>query len=312
MNLRRPSIRRVASLVGWAIAGVGIIYLLLAAKQYSHDLPAIRWSAESLLAICGASLLNLVSVCTWAVAWLALLRGGGQHLSFAKSFVIIGLSQVGKYAPGKVVHLVGRAALGGAEGLQTGTVVGSLLVETMVGAAGVAAAAGIAMATVSRELPMGIHASQLLGIAAIAAAIPLLLPPLLRRWSARLPVFVRDAIPVARIGPSFLVFGVYAGGMAIHATMLVLLARGVFGIPFSDFGLAVAAISLAWLAGSFISVVPAGLGIREVVLAGVLALDVGAAGGLAIAGAHRLATVVGDGLAFAIAAAMRRRQPAAA
>lgn len=89
----------------------------------------------------------------------------------------------------------------------------------------------------------------------------------------------------------------------LQGAVLVVVARGVFGIPFSDYWLGVGAFALAFIAGFLAPGVPAGIGVREAVLVAGLSLEMSTGSALAVSTAHRLINVAGDGIILGLALA---------
>ena len=97
------------------VVGIGFVVLKLAQYRDQIDLGKLAgpdWLTLLLLVmVCGLSGVLL------ALAWRALLRHVGVTISFPTAVRIYGISQIAKYVPSNVVHLLGRQALASAEEL---------------------------------------------------------------------------------------------------------------------------------------------------------------------------------------------------
>jgi uncharacterized membrane protein YbhN (UPF0104 family) len=154
--------------------------------------------------------------------------------------------------------------------------------------------------------PLGNFSLSALFIAAVV--VPLAGISAVRRWGGRLLGHQGGyrnihALDAARSGLNFLSHFVT---FLLQGAILILLARGVFGLTFSDYWLGVGAFALAFVAGFLAPGVPAGIGVREAVLVAGLSLDMSVGSALALATAHRIINVVGDGSVFGLALVARR------
>jgi uncharacterized membrane protein YbhN (UPF0104 family) len=310
--------RRIILIAGVAVLVASLVYLVIVVRNGLSELPEIAWTATSLASVGAGIAIYVAAVAVWSGGWAVLLTAVGQPARVVNSFTIIGISQITKYLPGNVVHHIGRAALATKFGLGSANVVLSMVLEFfwMVAAAVACALVAFALtdaADVQSLLPFGRFSFAVLFAAAVA--IPLggfvaarkLGGRLLRQQSddtsARLPDFGRSGINFLSHWATFLLQG----------AILVLIAQSIFDITFSDYWLAVGAFALAFVAGFVAPGVPAGLGVREAVLVAGLSLEMSAGSALAVATAHRLINVVGDGVIFGIAMGIRRfvRSPSA-
>jgi hypothetical protein len=284
----------------------GLVYLsvaglLLALHRADYlVLPEVR-SPLALLASLGALALGLLGTC---LVWHRTLARVGQPVAFTRSLAATGLTVFGKYLPGKVWVLVGRAAYVARPGSGGFLAVAAASVGTQLGSLWLGLAIGIA-AIALLDAP----ASWLSGVAGAWAVLTLIAfsPPahaiaiaIARRALGRtvdLPLLsLRD---VAALSPW------YALTWVSWSVGFYLLAEGLLGsgLPLS-LGLA---FPLASAAGMLAVFLPGGLGARE----GVLATCLGLAGATiveatSVAVAARLWSVVGEVGIFAAGLAAHR------
>jgi hypothetical protein len=101
-----------------------------------------------------------------------------------------------------------------------------------------------------------------------------------------------------RIGSGVRAFLAYALNYLVIGLGLWLMARMLLPDTAQDAGLLCAAFALSWVAGYFAPGAPAGFGIREGLMLGILRLSYPAADALVLVIALRLATMLGDTLCF--------------
>lgn len=282
-----------------------VAYLLALARQ-AADLPRLRWDDASLGGFAASVGLYQIALAGGAFAWTVLLAATGERPRYRSLLAVQLVSQAAKYLPGNVAQYAGRTVLAARQGHAPANVLATLVVET---ACAVLAGVAFALATLGPAGPWEGNAlvwragAVLLAVGAAGVlAGHLLGNPRFRRL-ARLP----EAPEGRRIGwtawltcigfnwASFLLLGLCAA----------LLARSFFGAtaPFPEVAGVFAA---AWVAGFVTPGAPAGLGVREAVLAGGLRPLYGPEVALALPLLFRLVTVTGDGVAFALGSILRR------
>lgn len=147
---------------------------------------------------------------------------------------------------------------------------------------------------------------QISAVLAAAAGIPAAVLFGLRRWGGRLFPGFPEGDRVPGFAGGLVNFAAHIVVFVLQGSIVLLLARGVFGVPFDDYWLAAGTFALAFVAGFIAPGVPAGLGVREAVLVAGLSLETTAAAAIALATLHRVITVAGDGVFFGLALAGRR------
>jgi len=290
---------------GLLVITASIAYLVALARQASY-LPPLRWNAVALGGFAASVGLYQIALAGGAVAWTVLLAATGERPRYRSTLAIQLVAQAAKYLPGNVAQYAGRTVLAARQGHAPANVVVTMVVES---ACAVIAGVAFALATLGPAGPWEGEALLWRAVAVLLAvgaagllATKLLGNPQFRRL-ARLP----EEPEGRRIGwtawltcigfnwASFLLLGLCAA----------LLARSFFGAtaPFPEVAGVFAA---AWVAGFVTPGAPAGLGVREAVLAGGLRPLYGPEVALALPLLFRLVTVTGDGVAFALGSILRR------
>lgn len=238
-----------------------------------------------------------------AASWWWGLAAYGRRPPLRLAWAVWARAQLGKYLPGNVFHYVGRQLMGRRLGLGHASLAAAGVVElvSVLVAAGLLGGAG----ALARHRGLGglgplvwVPAVALLAVAglvlldALARRLPLLLgsgggrtapPAALPRLSGRRLAAL--LVPAVALNLGFL-----AGSGALLYLLLVA------GWPAAEVGLvrALWVYPLAWAAGTLTLGAPAGLGVREAILALELGGAMGAAPAALLAVALRLVTVGGD------------------
>lgn len=214
--------------------------------------------------------LGAVYVWCTLLAWRAVLADLGSPLSLRSAVAVFGVSQLGKYVPGGVWNVVAAAEVGAGHGVPRSRSAASMLVAVAVSVASGAAVGAVALPFVSA----GALGPWSWMVWAAPAVVLVLAPPVLNR-------LIGLAVRVARRGA--LEHPMTWGGLGrasawsvagwlVAGLQLWVLCTGL-GLPLTvrTFALATGGWALAWTAGFLFVVAPAGAGVRELVLAAVLA-----------------------------------------
>ncbi|OEO28441.1 hypothetical protein VW23_004800 [Devosia insulae DS-56] len=286
---------------GILVTLVALVFVTIAVQRSFDQLQADLSKPGFLAAIAIGSFAYALLLVLLAIAWRGLLVAiDGPVVPFGAALGIYARTQVYKYLPSNVLHMVGRYV----EARRAGASHQAL---------GIAQLVEIALLTAAG------------GLVAVVLALPLLRSQLrhydLEQWL--LPIIVIGCTAIATC-----LFALVARRLEVRRLAGAILVRGAaaFGLyllfMLGSSGLAWAlAITLggpasleiigitaaAWLVGFLVPGAPGGLGVRDAVLiAGLTAA--GVPGATAIALGHRLITTLGDAL-FAFAGFIARRRP---
>lgn len=313
--------RKIGLLLGLA-ACIALVFYARNALEH-QDLSRYA-STDSLFAIAlaAACYSTIIPISAWA--WRLLLNDLGVEKSWRELCEIMAITQLAKYVPGNIgVHL-GRAGMAMTRAMPAGAVVSSMLAEAMLAVAAALAVGlgGLLLSAAGTSVIQGDLRGALMTAIALAGVAFLLYVLLrhrldslaqriahLRGWRSpgrllpRLPTMLKAC---GAYSANYLLIGVGVWGMA-H---LLLPGRE------QDIGLLCASFALAWVAGFFAPGAPAGLGVREALMIGILGFSYEQADALIVVIALRLATILGDTLCFlagyALSLSSRRRIPPAA
>ena len=239
--------------------------------------------------------LYLLGLLPAGLFWHRALRTLGQDAQLGETLRAYYIGHLGKYVPGKAMVVVIRAGLIRSHRVDTAVAVVSVFLETLtMMAVGAFIAAAVLAA---RFADQGFLLAVALGLMAVAG-LPTL-PPVFRRLARLAGVGKSDPTTgksLQRLGYGTLLLGWVA--MAIGWVILglslwaVLRAMGIAHLePFAELARYTASVSLAMVAG-FLSGVPGGAGIRELILTELMAPYIGQAAPQATAEVAALASAV--------------------
>lgn len=299
---------RLARYLGAAASLVLVIWLL---QANLGRLPRLDLSSAAvLLSLATALGLYVLSQLIIARAWRWTLRAFSQPAAPLLAESQFMASQIAKYLPGNVAHLIGRAILARKDGFAVPRVA-------------LAMAAEVALVLVSAGLVtlvlLGFDADlrqRLLGDVR-SIGWPVAVPALLAVTAVALAFGARRHLRAERTRPvidwSRVVPGLVRPGLLhlttflLHGLSLSQAAAAVAPEVALPLGLSVAVFAAAWSIGFITPGAPGGLGLRDGLIAIGLGPVTGLPAALAIALLHRVICVLGDVLVFGLGLGLRRR-----
>ncbi|HEY2761170.1 MAG TPA: lysylphosphatidylglycerol synthase domain-containing protein [Pirellulales bacterium] len=224
-----------------------------------------------------AGFLYLASQLPMSWFWWGVLSGLGQHVTLPRALRAYYIGHLGKYIPGKAMVVVIRAGLVGRPHVKTSLAVVAVFYETFTAMAVGAVIAAFILIFSHREQPWLIVCSLAL---ALIVGLPTL-PPVFYRilgWMRLLPSTAASSETpqgALHLSAGLLLRGWIAntiGWLLAGASLLATLrAIGVGNVNLAtDWPLCVATIALAVVLG-FVSLLPAGVGVRDIALLQLLA-----------------------------------------
>ncbi|HDR29001.1 hypothetical protein [Rhodovulum sp.] len=284
MSTRRL-LSRGARLAGFAILAAALWFLGRELVRHWPSLAAWRPDPASLaviglLALAYGGLLFLL-----AEAWHRIVAGFGAEPR-RRTYLSFTATQIARYLPGNVAHLLGRALWLRGGPLGDGALARATAIEVAVTPAG----AVLVLALALPLLPL--ERLQLPGWA--SGLVP---PDGALALGAFAVIGLGAALAARRIrgiaGPLLLAMSFMVGLGAVFAGVAVLLG-------FADPLLAGFVAVIAWLVGYLTPGAPGGLGMREAVLVAVLGANGGGEGALLAALVFRIVTILGDLACFLV------------
>ena len=296
--IRCAKLALVAGLVWAAHATLQRALADLENPDYREHLPRLQ---PAWLALAG--LLFLAAMIPSSLFYARLLAACKQPMGIGAAACAALISQVGKYVPGKGMVLVLRAELLAGRGVERTVSVAAAFIETFTAMACGALVGAVAFAPSAAQRPEAIPAALVM----FAIAAPLAFPALFARIANLLGM--RRLNPAAAdklvaVGWRTLAFGWCAAavGWSLQGLCLWAALRAIGQgptDPLAAWPLHIAAMSLSVVAG-FFTMIPGGLGSRDVVLTQLLAPTYGAAPAALAAIFLRLISLVSEALVSTI------------
>lgn len=298
--LRSPWVRRAFVVAAVAAAVVAVALERDAVGQ------ALRQASWSFVAL--ALALSLLNVFFAALSWRAVSVGLGAPLGVRDASVVYLVGQVGKYLPGGVWNFLASAELGSDRGVERRRTIGTMLVGVLLSAV-VGGVLVLLTLPGARGTPLEAHGWLVL---LAPLALVAVLPAVLNRVLTTLLRVGRQAPVEERLGAGAVVVSSlwsFASWVAVGLQVLVLaVAVGADpGMPLLR--LSVGGYALAWIVGTALVFLPAGVGAREAMLALALAPVLGTGGILVVVLLCRVLLTVGDLAAAGIALVVARVAP---
>lgn len=283
--LRSPWVRTVFLLTALALA------LYAVTSQWAQVRAAVSGMSLWLLGGALAAALAYV-VLTW-LAWRSLLSDMGTFLPRGPAFRVFFVSQLGKYLPGGVWNILAAAELGADHQVPRRRSVSVMAVSVAM-----STVTGLALAVGTMPFaPRQVASTYSWTLAMLPVLLLLLAPPLLNRllgaalrlagrpplegavsWTGMLACAAWTLLAWTAAGLQVLLLAV-GTGMEASASTLVLCTGGY---------------ALAWSVGFLVVLVPAGAGVREAVLALVLAGSLSGGGVVVVVLLSRVVLTVAD------------------
>ncbi|XRQ16760.1 lysylphosphatidylglycerol synthase domain-containing protein [Actinomadura welshii] len=275
------------------------------ASQWDATVDAFRhmsWTA--LLAALAAGLAGLF---VWMLGWREFLGGLGSPLPVRAIFRISGISQLGKYVPGKVWALVTQIEMTREHRVPPERSFGSTML-----AIATSTACGLAVAAVTLPLTSATARETYWFLFLLAPVLLALLHPRIVTWSLGLMLRIIRRPPLERpvsLGVTLRAVGWTLLGWVLFGVHTWLLSNAVGGdgkgLPF----LATGAYALAFVAGFLVFIAPGGIGAREAALTVVLTPALPAGAPVVVAIASRVLLTAADLINAGIALLLGRTRP---
>ncbi len=302
-----PALKWIARLVILALVAIGIAKTCRDAQaqfvEHRYSLADLDWSWVALSCV-----FYIVATIPCAWFWQQALVAMGQRPHWWESLRAYYVGHLGKYVPGKALVVVIRAALVRSQRVDGTVAALAVFVETLTLMAVGAIIAAVILAVVGQSRDQSFLTVVAIGLG-ICAGVPSV-PPIFRAVVRRLPyVKSHPAVAPAVRG---LKLGLMARGWAAMTISWLLMGLSLWATlramdnvtdaPLdlaSTLPLLTASIALATVAG-FMSLIPGGLGVRELVVTALLVPTFGEIAAIVSAVVMRLVSLVSEVLVSAI------------
>lgn len=292
--------RRIgARLSGWrsavvpaiCIAGLFILWL-----RFADRAPMVGWTWETMAYLAASTLVYSLPVFGIAAAWRRLLGAVGGEAAYISALAAISVSHIGRYLPGSIGMYLSRAELTRRAGVGIGRSAVAMVAESAWAVAAgliVLAATGLVLGAASLDFRLGLLAVLFLPA---LVALPFALRPLVRAaalQSTTLSEVARGLEAVdGRTAITCLLY--YHLNFVLGGISLWLVFGALDSEPAITPMLCIFAFAAAWVGGFAAFGAPAGLGVREAILVGMVGPSIGVETAIAAALLHRIVTFAAD------------------
>lgn len=263
-----------------ALVAVGI--LLYVGHSNAHDLTKVKLRLSPAWLVAAFPFYAASSLCL-ALGWRQQLAAFGHRLPVAVAIRIWWRAQLARYVPSGLAAFASRAALGRDAGVPPAVGAASLVFElvTIIGWGCVAAAIGLPSILLAGPLRLALGAAAAAGLASLPFTYPRV-----ARLGRRIPALQTLSATPARRPALYGGVGLYGTSVALKSVSFVLFAAALVSTRTSDGWLLAGAVQAAAVIG-IIGVTPAGIGVREGAMIGLLSHRFGTTDAAALAVAWR-------------------------
>lgn len=277
-SLRRTSIR-IAQLAVTILVTVLIFRALGMGLSDIRDLDA-RWWSPDWLWFSGASAVLVLAYVFSAVLWGRMVREmGGPTLGWGKATSLYMTANLGRYIPGKIWQILGLVYLSRSAGASPATASAAAVLGQVLSLVG---ASIIGMVAIARGSSTAVDALGAALLVVILGGVMFLSVPRFTAWAlSRWSRILGEAPVLPELGPGFGARWVvlYVFNWLGFVSAFWLFVRAFAEVGFLD---AAPAFAAAYVMGYLFLPAPAGVGVREGALAGLLAPALGS-GAVAVA-----------------------------
>ncbi len=263
---------------GWSITTLtrALVVLLLfgglvvALEGGWEKLREYQWQLEPWAV--GASLSAMIVATVWgALAWWVIARAFGSTVSARPALRVYSTSNLGKYLPGKVWHAFARVYLAQQQGMPLSLATTVVVTDIVLYVAAGSLVTVLALPTVISSVGM-VSGRIAVGIAlaAVVAGLALLHPASLNlAFRVAHRVMPARTFPLIEASYSTIlkIFALYVVQWCVYALALYEAIQAVYPLAAVTFPTLGAIYALSYLSGLIMPLAPAGLGVREGLMA---------------------------------------------
>ena len=229
-----------------------------------------RWQFEPWAV--AVSLVTMIAASIWGgVAWLVIARAFGAPLGARSALRVYSVSNLGKYLPGKVWHAFARVYMARDEGVPLSVATASVLIDVLLNLGAAILIVVVALPTiVSAQTDLDGPLFTALALVGVLAGLALLHPAALNltfRVAGRL--MPSRSFPPISVGYATILraFVLYILLWVLYSVALFASIQAVHPLPAATFPALSAIYTFSYLAGLIMPLAPAGLGVREGLMA---------------------------------------------
>jgi uncharacterized membrane protein YbhN (UPF0104 family) len=247
--------------------GAGIIIAVLSLTVIAFQLwnawPQLATTKVQALPAFFALLFACASLALNATLWHRMLLRLGAQVQQGTAVRVWFASQIVRYAPGNVWHLLGRASLSAKHGLNIEIVGISLIIELLQTITSALVVAALSIPFWSRSQPQTYWLVLLFPLFVCYSFPNLIQYPL--TWILR-RAGRQTVLPPLRPYDLYALLPGYCLGWVLYGCGLFLLAQSLYSVDWQTFPIIAGSFAIAWVIGFLSFITPSGLGVREGVL----------------------------------------------
>lgn len=281
-------------------------YFILYAGRHVGEIPDLSWNFSVFSVFFLSVGLVVISIGVNGTIWHLLLRERRVAFAWLDSVRIVCISQFAKYVPGNIGQHVGRVLLAKNSGIPLPVIVSTMVFEIFWSAATAVGLTFVAllffMDVGLPELGFELGASELLAIWGILVAGPWVGSLFISKFSPALAerMWGGDGAGVPSFRAGLIVAALYIFCFLAMGLVLKLQTLWIFEVEAGSVISFTCMFAVAWLAGYLVPGAPGGLGVRESVMLLLFSPVIGAGTAVGLSVTARIATTLGDGVAFVI------------
>ncbi|HEU4806370.1 MAG TPA: lysylphosphatidylglycerol synthase domain-containing protein [Nitrobacter sp.] len=303
----KPGLRFFGAAIAVAAGAYFVTYTYrsLVGQDLSHLLqPRVLFAGAAL------TVLYSLLIPFTALAWAWLLRGLGKPVGFSVTGPILATTQFGKYLPGNITHHLGRLLISKRHGVGTPTTILSMAYETLLTVVACTHVSALTLLwtppAALANWPLAAYRGPLIVAVSVGAIGVMIAAPRLAGFIARRRLR-GDSEAMAYVPTVHPGWGTALGCYLLYVLNFALVGAGLWLVGHAlSFGtdqsispiLLIGAFASSWILGFLAPGAPAGLGVREAVLAVWLGGSLGPSVTAALIVMLRIATTLGDLLNF--------------
>jgi len=291
--------------LGLLLVAASLYFLLSRLVRDWNQIPFDKLHFSAIWLVASFAVLVFAHFPIYGWLWSSILRTLGARVPVLRATVVTAVSNVGKYAPGKVWFTVGRMALVKSYGVSEAKCLASVVLEIIITLLGGVILLGFAVLLLpASQVPWPVYSLFLLTPLCLVLLIPKVFNRLLAvglRWFRQPPFELR--LPFSSL---LGLVGICLLDWVAQGVGSYLLLRSFYPLPLSSLPTLLGGYAISWMIGFLVLVVPAGLGVRESIYTIVLKMAI--PGPLAVIAAltTRVWQTLGELLAALIGLALLR------
>lgn len=303
---------KIRQWIGVVLLIFSVLFFVRYAFMYLDEVPGYNWGGEEWSVIFISILFYTSSIGVLGMIWQLLLWDHGLKPKWFRLQIIFSIAQFAKYLPGNVAHHVGRVYMAKEIGVPISVTVHIMLVEALFGV-GIGSALALLSLLFMADVnvvsgPVSIEPSMLSLIMLITLSLPWLVVRFLNKYLPHIAKKISGGERIAepRFRTAFAVAGLFLICFLIIGIVLKFHANWLFNTDELSVLQFTAIFAVAWVAGYIVPGAPAGLGVREALMILLFSPLLGPAVAVGLSISLRIATTMGDGLAFLIGLLARK------